>query len=65
MTRRIRKSALAESDLVGIWEYTIEQWDVAQADKYLDELDHGVKQLAANPQMGRNATTCATAIAFC
>ncbi|HEX5048444.1 MAG TPA: type II toxin-antitoxin system RelE/ParE family toxin [Gammaproteobacteria bacterium] len=52
MTRQIRKSALAESDLIGIWEYTIEQWDAAQADKYLDELDYGIKQLADSPEMG-------------
>jgi toxin ParE1/3/4 len=52
LTREIRKSALAEKDLVGIWEYTFEQWDAAQADEYLDELDHGIKQLADHPEMG-------------
>ena len=25
--RRIRKHALAESDLIGIWQYTFERWD--------------------------------------
>ena len=52
MTREIRKHALAESDLIGIWEYTFREWDAAQADKYLDELDDGMKQLADNPEMG-------------
>lgn len=50
--RQIRKSALAESDLIGIWEYTFEQWDATQADKYLDEMDLGIRQLADNPEMG-------------
>jgi len=50
--RKIRKHALAESDLIGIWQYTFEQWDAAQADEYLDELDHGIRQLADYPEMG-------------
>lgn len=50
--RRIRKHALAESDLIGIWQYTFEQWDAAQADKYLDELNAGIQQLTDNPEMG-------------
>lgn len=50
--RQIRKSALAEKDLIDIWGYTFEQWDAAQADKYLDELNHGITQLADNPEMG-------------
>lgn len=49
---KIRKHALAESDLIGIWQYTFEQWDAARADKYLDELDDGIQQLADNPHMG-------------
>jgi toxin ParE1/3/4 len=49
---RIRKRALAESDLIGIWHYTFEQWGAAQADKYLDELNDGIQQLAENPEMG-------------
>jgi toxin ParE1/3/4 len=50
--RRIRKRALAESDLIGIWQYSFEQWNAFQADKYLDELDSGIRQLADNPEMG-------------
>lgn len=50
--RRTRKHALAESDLIGIWQYSFEQWDAVQADKYLDELDSGIRQLADNPEMG-------------
>jgi toxin ParE1/3/4 len=52
LTRKIRKHALAENDLIGIWEYTFRKWNAVQADKYLDELNHGIKQLAANPELG-------------
>lgn len=50
--RQIRKSALAESDFIGIWEYTFQQWGAAQADKYLDELDEGIARLADKPETG-------------
>ncbi len=50
--RQIRKSALAESDLIDIWRYTFESWNAAQADQYLDELDDGIRLLADNPEMG-------------
>jgi toxin ParE1/3/4 len=48
----IHKSALAELDLISIWEYSLGQWDAAQADKYLDELDKGISALADNPELG-------------
>jgi len=35
-----------------IWEYTFREWDAAQADNYLDELDDGIRQLADNPEIG-------------
>ena len=54
MRRTILKSALAESDLIGIWEYSFEQWDAVQADKYLDELNNGIQLLADNPELGAN-----------
>ena len=52
MTRRIHVSELAESDLVGIWQYSFEQWGELQADKYLDELDSGIRKLADKPEIG-------------
>lgn len=52
MRRKIHKSALAELDLIGIWEYSYGQWDADQADKYLDELDKGISLLADNPELG-------------
>ena len=51
--REIIKQAKAREDLKGIWYYTREHWDVAQADKYLRELNTGIARLAANPDVGR------------
>ncbi len=52
MKLAIHKSALAELDLISIWEYSLGKWDAAQADKYLDELDNGICTLAENPELG-------------
>jgi len=52
LIRRIRKHALAESDLIGIWRYSYQRWGAVQADKYLDELDDGIQGLARNPESG-------------
>lgn len=50
--RRIRKHALAECDLIGIWRYSFQRWGATQADKYLDELDDGIQELARNRELG-------------
>ncbi len=42
----------AESDLIGIWIYTCEEWGVDQADTYLDQLAAGMKQLISYPSLG-------------
>ena len=42
----------AESDLTGIWLYTCEEWGTDQADKYLDQLEAGMKQLLSYPLLG-------------
>jgi toxin ParE1/3/4 len=52
LRRPIRKSVLAELDLISIWEYGLGQWDANQADRYLDELDKGISALADNPELG-------------
>jgi len=44
----------AESDLIGIWVYTCEEWGVDQADKYLDQLEAGMQQLINHPSLGAN-----------
>lgn len=50
---RIHKQARAERDLTDIWLYTYEEWGEAQANKYFDELDAGIRRLAENPELGK------------
>jgi toxin ParE1/3/4 len=49
---KIHVSELAERDLIGIWRYSFEEWGEIQADKYLDQLDSGIRKLAHNPELG-------------
>jgi toxin ParE1/3/4 len=49
---QIRKSLLAEKDLVGTWLYTLENWGATQADRYLNELNNACKTIAQNPELG-------------
>ncbi len=44
----------AESDLIGIWVYTCEEWGVDQADNYLDRLETGMIRLIDHPSLGAN-----------
>lgn len=44
----------AESDLIGIWVYTCEEWGIDQADKYLEQLEAGMRQLVDHPLLGAN-----------
>jgi toxin ParE1/3/4 len=50
--RKIHLHVLAESDLLEVWQYSLEQWDADQADKYLDEINEGIGRLAENPELG-------------
>jgi len=52
MMRTIHVHGSAESDLIDVWRYSFEQWGELQADKYLDELDSGIRKLAINPESG-------------
>ncbi len=42
----------AEADLTRIWLYTCAEWGAEQADKYLDQLEVGMKQLLSHPLLG-------------
>lgn len=44
----------AEADLVDIWLYSYGEWGLDQADKYLDLLEMGMKQLLNHPLLGAN-----------
>ena len=50
--RQLLVTPKAESDLIGIWVYTREEWGVEQADRYLDQLDQGMQRLIHHPTLG-------------
>jgi toxin ParE1/3/4 len=50
----IRLTPKAKADLDDIWEYTVKQWDVDQAETYMRALDATFNLLALNPRLGRN-----------
>lgn len=50
---RHRLTSAAKSDLIGIWNFTEDEWGTAQADFYLLGLEECVELLAVSPQVGR------------
>ena len=42
----------ARRDLKGIWKYTVKEWGVAQADKYLGDIDREINGLLEFPELG-------------
>jgi toxin ParE1/3/4 len=44
---------LAVADLEAIWVYTVEQWGIEQAERYLKSVFACFEDLAANPHLGR------------
>ena len=48
-----RLTPAAKSDLLEIWNYTVETWGEKQAEKYLLDIEVKLEQLAANPKLGR------------
>ncbi len=53
MPRELVKDRAAETDLIGIWVYSFEQWNEEQADRYLAALEHGIGKLADDPEDGK------------
>ena len=53
MTTRHTLRQLAENDLEQIWLYTLQEWGMAQADKYLRALISRFSWLAENAQIGK------------
>ena len=51
---KVHKSTKAEEDLTGIWLYSLQEWGIEQADKYVDELNVGFARLETNPEPGRS-----------
>jgi toxin ParE1/3/4 len=48
-----RLTPAAKSDLLEIWNYTVETWGEKQAEKYLLDIEVKLDQLSANPKLGR------------
>lgn len=46
-------SERAEADLRAIWRWSYERFGEDQADRYLDQLDDGLRQTGAEPGAGR------------
>ncbi len=44
----------ATSDLLNIWDYTVEIWSKKQAEKYYNQLIGTCKQIAENPGIGKD-----------
>ena len=51
---KVHKSTKAEEDLTGIWMYSLQEWSIEQADKYVDELNAGFARLETNPKLGKS-----------
>ncbi len=51
---KYRLTPAAKSDLIEIWNYTMEVWGEKQADKYLQDIEDKLNQLAENPGLGRH-----------
>lgn len=49
MMKRYVLSKLAETDLSGIWRYTVENWSRQQADIYVNNLLHACEVIATAP----------------
>lgn len=49
---KIVQTVLAEQDLTDIWVYTSEEWSLAQADTYLDEIASVILTLTEHPRLG-------------
>ncbi len=50
---KYRLTPSAKSDLIEIWNYTVETWGAKKAEKYLQDIEDKLNQLAANPELGR------------
>lgn len=51
--RKYRFSKLARLDLIEVGDYTLDQWGIDQANRYLDSLEKCFDLIAANPEIGR------------
>ena len=53
MSATYRVHERAQADLEEIWLYSVEQWGVEQADRYIENLVSRFEWLAAHPLLGK------------
>lgn len=46
-------SPRAQKDLDDIWEYTVEHWNIRQAEIYLRQIQRAIETVAAEPKIAR------------
>jgi toxin ParE1/3/4 len=51
--KRFALSPRALADIEEIWDYTVEQWNVGQAEVYLRKIKAAVEAVADDPRLGR------------
>jgi toxin ParE1/3/4 len=47
-------SPRAQKDIDDIWEYTVEHWNVRQAEIYLRQIQRAIETVAAEPKIARS-----------
>lgn len=52
---KYRLSEKADHDLVGIWNYTYENWGVYQARSYIEKINIQLNRLLVSPNKGRES----------
>ena len=52
---KFRLSPQALEDLADIWRYTLSEWSIEQADRYIDKLNEAFGQFAQNHYLMRDA----------
>jgi toxin ParE1/3/4 len=50
---KYRLTPAAKSDLLEIWQYSVETWGETQAENYLLKIEATLEKLASNPEIGR------------
>ena len=51
---KLVNTELAESDLLEIWLYTAEEWNLGQADTYIAQIGRSVNKLIDHPELGKD-----------
>lgn len=49
----VRFTPAAQADLEGIWEYTVDVWGLAQAERYVDDIQAACEGLVRRDRIGR------------